>query len=71
MSGVVIEVWQGCIAGTVVNVTTVQRLLKVWRMVDYGGVVEEQIAASEALGLDPRGVAPASSKQVCLLSVCG
>lgn len=60
----VIEVWRCCIAGTVVNVTTVQRLLKVWRMVGYGGVVEEQIAASEALGLDPRGVAPASAKQV-------
>lgn len=36
-------------------------------MVGYGGVVEEQIAASEALGLDPRGVAPASAKQVYLL----
>jgi hypothetical protein len=37
----------------VVNVTTVQTLLKLWLLVGYGwlGVVEEQIAASEALGL--------------------
>jgi len=44
----------------------VQTLLKVWLLVGSGwvGVVEEQIAASEALGLaDPRGVAAASANK--------
>jgi hypothetical protein len=51
---------------------TVQTLLKLWVWWAMA-VVEEQIAASEALaGVDPRGVAAASAAPVVSLSLkCG
>jgi len=59
-------------AGSSCDCQTVQTLLKLWVWWAMA-VVEEQIAASEALaGVDPRGVAAASARPVVSLSLnCG